>query len=95
MKAEEQAEWMIEKHGDNSLKEHKQIMKDICSIYYDDEDRAKKESLNYNHLVEVKENIIMIMGCQCESPDIFTDENGLNFCKECKIETEIFRKPSE
>lgn len=30
--------------------------------------------------------------CECKNPDIHTDENGINYCKDCKVETELLKK---
>ncbi len=32
-----------------------------------------------------------VMNCDCVDTEIHTDENGINFCKECKQEKSLFR----
>ena len=91
MEAQEQAEWMVNKHGDSAMKEHEKIMKDIRAIYGGDTERAINESQSYVHLIVVKNNILEMVGCQCDNPKIHTDKHGINYCKKCKVETELIK----
>lgn len=91
MEPNAQAKYMVDTHGNDALKEHDQIMKDICSIYDGDEEKAKADSMSYNHLVDVRQKIVEIIGCQCVDVEIHTDKNGINYCTKCKVETELLK----
>jgi hypothetical protein len=51
--------------------------------------------MSYAHLIDVKNIILEMAGCKCDNPEIHTDENGINYCKKCKVETELLRKPNK
>ena len=33
--------------------------------------------------------VVVAEDCACDDPEIHTDENGINYCKECKVEVAL------